>query len=270
MQQEGCERGHSTTVTRGLHENKTCQEIDTWLDTLATQWGIPLWTAFHSVCCHGDFFYMLNWSGSAGLNFWGWRNGGMCAFQVKWRRCWTDPLDIFKDQVEFPSPAKSFLQLHNVVLLQGPEHLQLPKRRLLDLLIFCERGWDDTIIPPPFPAPPLPFSPLFPHSPSLSLNFLMATSSLVSCKDTRMHHGCKVRGEKRKMKSEPKAHWEHKKSVVCRSCRKNRQNNARLSVYLCTVLACKRPTASLAQFMRNPPAFSWSHWKHEVVCCDSD
>lgn len=106
----------------------------------------------------------------------------------------------------------------------------------------------------PFPLAPPPSSP-FLHSPSLSLNFLMATSSLVSCKDTRMQHkACRVRGEKRKEKSEPKAHWEYKKRKWCfRSCRKK---NAILSFYLCDVLACKRPTASLARFMCKPPAFS--------------
>lgn len=46
--------------------------------------------------------------------------------------------------------------------------------------------------------------------------------------------------------------------MVCRSCRRNWQKNAMLSFYLCTVLACKRPTASLAPFMCNPPAFSSS------------
>lgn len=74
--------------------------------------------------------------------------------EEKKQHCWTDPLNIFEDQVEFPSPAKSFLQLHDVVLLQGPEHLQLPKRRLLDLLIFCERDWDDGIIPHFLSLPP--------------------------------------------------------------------------------------------------------------------
>lgn len=43
--------------------------------------------------------------------------------------------------------------------------------------------------------------------------------------------------------------------MVCRSCRKK---NAIFSFYLCAVLACKRPTASLALFMCKPPAFSSS------------
>lgn len=68
-----------------------------------------------------------------------------------------DPLHIFKDQVEFAPPAKSLLQLHDVVLLQGPKHLQLPQRRLFDLLILCgnEGDSDDAAVctPPPTCSP---------------------------------------------------------------------------------------------------------------------
>lgn len=123
---------------------------------------------------------------------------------------------------------------------------------------------------PSFPVPPTP--PPFLRSPSLSLNFLMATSSLVSCKDTRMHHECKVRGEKRKKKSEPKAHWEHQKErererMVCGSCRTNRQNNARLVLFMhCTrmqkaysILGTAHVPSSSFQFV------DWSRGKNEVL-----
>lgn len=91
-----------------------------------------------------------------------------------------DPFHIFKHKVEFPPPAKGLLQLNNVVLLQGPEHLQLPKSRLFDLLIFC--GRDSEMMRPSSPSLLAP-SPIICYSPSLSLNFLIATSSLVSCKE---------------------------------------------------------------------------------------
>lgn len=130
---------------------------------------------------------------------------------------------------------------------------------------------------PSFPVAPPPFSPSFPHSPSLSLNFLMATSSLVSCKDTGCMMSAKweMRKGRRKVSQKPTGNIK-KLKMVCRSCRKNRQNNARLSFYLCTVLACKRPTASLAQFMCNPPAFSLLIDLAEKMrllqkhCCDSE
>lgn len=78
-----------------------------------------------------------------------------------------------------------------------------------------ERERDDVIIPP-FPLAPPPSSP-FPHSPSLSLNFLMATSSLVSCKDTRMRHKtCRARGERRKRKvsQNPLGIWKKENGVL--------------------------------------------------------
>lgn len=118
---------------------------------------------------------------------------------------------------------------------------------------------------PPLSCRSTSFLPLVP-SLTLTVFKLLNGHQLIGLLQ-RHKDASQVQSEKweKEEENEPKAHWEHKKSVVCRSCRKNRQNNARLSVYLCTVLACKRPTASLAQFMRNPPAFSWSHWKHEVV-----
>lgn len=75
-----------------------------------------------------------------------------------------DPFDVFEDEVEFPPPAKSLLQLHDVVLLQRPKHLQLPKRRLLDLLIFCAEMKETEMMPlaglslPPRLRPSLTFA----------------------------------------------------------------------------------------------------------------
>lgn len=48
-------------------------------------------------------------------------------------------LHIFKHQVEFPSAPESLLQFHNVFLLERAEHLQLPQRRLLHILVLCVR-----------------------------------------------------------------------------------------------------------------------------------
>lgn len=49
-------------------------------------------------------------------------------------------LHILKHQVEFPPPPKRLLQLHDVLLLQRPEHLQLPHGGFLHLLIFWSHG----------------------------------------------------------------------------------------------------------------------------------
>lgn len=98
-----------------------------------------------------------------------------------------DPLHIFKDQVEFPPPTEGLLQLHDVVLLQSPKHLQLPKRRLLDFLILCtntKRGRNEAAVCL-FLSLILRSNSHSVHSPSLSLNFLIATSSLVSCEEKR-------------------------------------------------------------------------------------
>lgn len=44
---------------------------------------------------------------------------------------------ILKDEVELPSSAEGLLQLHNILLLEGAEHLELPQCRFLNFLIFC-------------------------------------------------------------------------------------------------------------------------------------
>ncbi len=46
-------RGHYAKMTRVQYENKACHEINSWLDTLATQWGIPLFT--------NSIVHMLPW-----------------------------------------------------------------------------------------------------------------------------------------------------------------------------------------------------------------
>lgn len=44
---------------------------------------------------------------------------------------------ILKDEVELPSSAEGLLQLHNILLLEGAEHLELPQCCFLNFLIFC-------------------------------------------------------------------------------------------------------------------------------------
>lgn len=58
----GCRRGHHAKMTTAHYENKTCQEVNTWLDTLATQWGIPLFTNSIGHMLPWWRFFMLNWA----------------------------------------------------------------------------------------------------------------------------------------------------------------------------------------------------------------
>ena len=59
---------------------------------------------------------------------------------VQQRGPWTYLLHILEDEVELPPAAERLLQLHDVLLLQCAEHLQLPQRGLLDLLILWRRS----------------------------------------------------------------------------------------------------------------------------------
>lgn len=45
-------------------------------------------------------------------------------------------LHILKDEIQLPSSPERLLQLDDVLLLEGPQHLELPQRRFFDLLIF--------------------------------------------------------------------------------------------------------------------------------------
>lgn len=64
----GSERGHRAQMTGAQYENKTCHEIITWLDTLATQWGIPLFTNSIVHMLPWWCFFMLNWAVSTSWN----------------------------------------------------------------------------------------------------------------------------------------------------------------------------------------------------------
>lgn len=89
---------------------------------------------------------------------------------------------ILKDEVELPSPAEGLLQLHNILLLEGAEHLELPQCCFLNLLIFCMEIVRNHHSELYLRWQRIRQRPLKNHvSPSLSLNFLMATISFVSC-----------------------------------------------------------------------------------------
>lgn len=49
------------------------------------------------------------------------------------------PLDVLEDQVEFALAPECFAQLHDVLLLEGSKHLQLPQRRPLDIVVLCKQ-----------------------------------------------------------------------------------------------------------------------------------
>lgn len=141
---------------------------------------------------------------------------------------------------------------------------------------FLWRRWGWCGYPPPSPSLRLLSPPRsLTHSPSLSLNFLMATSSLVSCKDTWMQSERRGKEEEKWAKM-PAGNIKKKREWYVEAAGKTDRTTQGSRFIYALYSHAKGPTASLARFMCDSPAFGWPTDLAEKMrllqkhCCHSD